>query len=106
MAEKRKRPIRPTPKPGEEAVERGEGHRRQVELEGEEIELRQFAAPEADEGNPGGPEVSPMDLLETMVKSEPVNLPEIEEEFRRAIRELPAQRRREGIGKRKRRPLP
>ena len=97
---KRKRPIAPTPLPGEEGKEMGQGPRHMVELEGEEIELRQEEAP-LPEG--GGTEAPSSDMTRTtMHLTEPVNLKEIEEEFREAVRELPPERQIESIKKRKR----
>ena len=110
MAEKRKRPIEPTAKPGEEAVEietgiaprpKGGGRRRQVELEGEEIELRQAAPPQPIAGAEGGP-----DILE---EEFPPNLKilnqqylETDEEFNQAVEALDPERQRNSIMKRKR----
>ena len=115
MAEKRKRPIAPTAKPGEEAAgtqadiasERGSrgtggGHMHQVELEGEETELRQQEIPEAYESHLGGADVPEEDLTKQIDVAAQAQLPETDEEFKREIRELDPERQRESIMKRKR----
>ena len=101
MAEKRKRPIGRTPLPGEEQRAEGEGAMHRVELEGEEIELRQEETPLPEQG---GTEIPSADMTRTTMNlTEPVDLPQQDEDFRQAVQELPPERQQESIAKRKRR---
>ena len=104
---KRKRPIAPsgvtvqgaaeetTAAPGSPSATGG-GHHHRVEMEGEEIELRQETIPEASGRNPGGP--SEPDTLRAATE---ISLPAASEfteedaaEFRREVAELQAERAR------------
>ena len=97
---KRKRPIAPTPLPGEEEKELSFSPQRMVDLEGEEIELRQ-EAPEIPEG--GGTEAPSSDMTRTtMDLTEQANLKQLDEDFREAVKNLPPERQIESIKKRKR----
>jgi len=95
---KRKRPIAPTPLPGEEEKVLGFSPQRMVELEGEEIELRQEEAP-FPEG--GGTEAPSSDMTHLSQLTEPANLKQLDEDFREAVENLPPERQIESIKKRK-----
>lgn len=99
MVEKRKRPIEPTAKPGEEpdSTRLGSGHKHQIELEGEEIELRQTQMREATESIVGGMDVSHESLpVQHELSSE------TDEAFNDAVEHLDPKRQHESIMKRKR----
>jgi len=101
MARKRKRPIEPTSATKQDAVQMaastsapgssasGGGARKHVQSEGEEIELRQAEAPDAIEELTIAPQTREIP-------------PEVDDAFRQAVHELPADRQMEQIRKRKR----
>jgi hypothetical protein len=113
MVEKRKRPIEPTAKPGEEAVSieaniasepgsmgLGGGHMHEVQLESEEVELRQPEMREATESNEAGFDERG-EIIQMRGNTQALS-PKTETEFNEAVENLDPERQRESIMKRKR----